>query len=194
MFENSQNHIDSSLTKLNNTLNSLDNNSLNIFPQNRLGLDSQQLLSLAGETLIQAWSNHTDPTQALIYAREGNCTWYAYGRLKELGFTPEDILLPPGQRNANQWGGVLYNGARTFLGSNETPQLGDVAQYYLNGQNHVAIVEKVENGRVYLSESHYNQDFDGDKDGDGITTDGTFHRIVNYTVNNPHRYIRLVRH
>jgi surface antigen len=122
---------------------------------------------------------------------EGNCTWYAYGRLKELGFSPEDILLPPGQRNAGEWGGVLKNGAR-ILGANEQPKMGDVAQY-TGDPGHVAIVEKVENGRVYLSESHWSSDKDGiDSDGDGkITGDGTLHRIVNYSVSNPHRYIRL---
>ncbi len=126
------------------------------------------------------------------YKKEGNCTWYAYGRLKELGFTPEDILLPPGQQNAKQWGGVRKNGARV-LNSNETPQVGDVAQYFGGNYGHVAIVEKVENGRVYLSQSNYLTDNDGDVDGDGIYA-GTFHAIVNYSVNNPSRYIRLARH
>ena len=128
--------------------------------------------------------------------QEGNCTWYAYGRLKALGFTPEDIMN--GYPNASQWA-PLRNGARV-LNSNETPQLGDVAQWLWNGQNHVAIVEKVENGRVFLSESHYSDsqlripDYDGDLDGDGITYDGTLHRIVSYTLGAPQRYLRLTRH
>ncbi|MFP4006858.1 MAG: CHAP domain-containing protein, partial [Spirulinaceae cyanobacterium] len=127
------------------------------------------------------------------WGQEGNCTWYAYGRLKELGFNPDDILLPPGNRNAGQWGGVLKNGAR-ILGANETPQIGDVAQY-TGSPGHVAIVEKVENGRVYLSESHWSTDRDGiDSDGDGkFAGDGTFHRIVNYSIGNPSRYIRLAK-
>jgi surface antigen len=83
----------------------------------------------------------------------------------------------------------LHNGAR-ILSRNETPQFGDVAQWYKNGQNHVAIVEKVENGNVTLSESHYTTDYDGDVDGNPNTI-GTLHRVVTYTVNNPERYIRL---
>ncbi|MDB9312223.1 S8 family serine peptidase [Spirulina sp. CS-785/01] len=111
------------------------------------------------------------------YGKQGNCTWYAYGRLKELGFNPKDILLPPGDRDASQWGQVLKNGAR-ILNSGELPRIGDVAQYYLNGQNHVAIVEKVENGRVHLSESNWY---------------GAIHGVENYSIGNPHRYIRLKR-
>jgi surface antigen len=125
------------------------------------------------------------------WGKEGNCTWYAYGRLKELGFTPEDILLPPGQQNANQWGGTLKNGAR-ILKPNETPQVGDVAQFLGGKFGHVAIVEKVENGRVFLSESNYETDKDGDKDGNRYTA-GTLHWIENYTVGTISRYIRLAK-
>ncbi|MFB2924186.1 CHAP domain-containing protein [Aerosakkonema funiforme] len=122
------------------------------------------------------------------WGQEGNCTWYAYGRLKELGFNPDDVMngYPP----ASDWGSVLRNNAR-ILGSGETPRLGDVAQWYLNGQNHVAIVEKVENGQVWLSESNWSTDKDGDKDGDTKLDDGTFHWIVTYSVSAPQRYIRL---
>lgn len=127
--------------------------------------------------------------------KEGNCTWYAYGRLKELGFNPGDILTNPvtlKDSNAYQWGNALNNGAR-ILNSGETPRVGDVAQWW-NGQNHVAIVEKVENGKVWLSESNWATDKDGDMDKDGIKEgDGTFHNIVEYGVTNPQRYIRLTR-
>ena len=116
-------------------------------------------------------------------------------QLKELGFNPEDILLPPGQRNAGQWGSVLKNGSR-ILGANELPRLGDIAQY-LGDPGHVAIVEKVENGRVYLSQSNWSTDDGIDSDGDGrvspnkVKGDGTLHQIVNYSVTDPSRYIRL---
>jgi len=125
------------------------------------------------------------------WGKEGNCTWYAYGRLKELGFNPNDVMN--GYPHANEWGSVLRKGAR-ILNSGETPRVGDVAQWLWNGQNHVAIVEKVENGNVWLSESNWETDKDGDKDGDGIKQgDGTFHYIVQYSATNPHRYIRLTR-
>ncbi|MEC4803389.1 MAG: S8 family serine peptidase [Jaaginema sp. PMC 1079.18] len=118
--------------------------------------------------------------------REGNCTWYAYGRLKELGFNPDNVMS--GYPNANQWGSVLSNGAKIV----NSPQPGDVAQWTSGQYGHVAIVEKVENGYIWVSESHAFSDFDGDLDGDGLFKgDGTLHRIHKYTIGNPSRYIRL---
>ncbi|MBW4492272.1 MAG: CHAP domain-containing protein [Oscillatoria princeps RMCB-10] len=118
--------------------------------------------------------------------REGNCTWYAYGRLKELGFNPDNIMN--GYPNANEWGKVLRNGARIV----SSPQPGDVAQWYLNGQNHVAIVEKVEGDYIWISESQAYMDYDNNLPGSEIYPGaGTLHRVVKYTKNVPHRYIRL---
>ncbi|MEH2111915.1 CARDB domain-containing protein [Nostoc sp.] len=67
MFETSENHIDSSLPNLGNSLQSLNNNSVNLSPADLTGLNSRRLLTLAGETLINAWQNQTNPTQALVY-------------------------------------------------------------------------------------------------------------------------------
>ncbi|MEH2196767.1 CARDB domain-containing protein, partial [Nostoc sp.] len=67
MFETLGNHIDSSLQNLQNTSQYLNNNSSNLLPADLTGLNSQRLLTLAGETLISAWQNQTNPTQALVY-------------------------------------------------------------------------------------------------------------------------------
>jgi uncharacterized protein with LGFP repeats/surface antigen len=113
---------------------------------------------------------------------EGNCTWYAHGRVLELGGNPDALRSMNG--NANQWHYQLSNGAHIV----SDPQPGDIAQWTRNGQNHVAVVEKVyyENGvkRVILSESHYDTNYDG-----GAI--GTLHRVVDYTASNPDRYIRV---
>ncbi|BAY20462.1 putative peptidase [Calothrix sp. NIES-2100] len=61
MFDNPEVNINSSLPEL-------DNNSLNPLQADWQGFSSQQLLSLAGETLIQAWQNEINPTNALFYA------------------------------------------------------------------------------------------------------------------------------
>lgn len=119
---------------------------------------------------------------------EGNCTWYVFGRLKELGFNPYDVItnLP----NANEWGDVLHNGAEIV----SSPQPGDVAQWTSGTYGHVAVVEKVENGRIWISESHAFSDFDGDLDDDGVyVDDGTLHRVIDYSADNPARYLRLSR-
>jgi surface antigen len=118
--------------------------------------------------------------------REGNCTWYAFGRLKELGFNPYDVIT--GHPSAVSWGNQLRNGAQIV----NDPQPGDVAQWHLNGSNHVAIVEKVEGNYVWLSESQAYADYDGNLPGSEIYPGaGTLHRVVKYTKANPHRYIRL---
>ncbi|MCT7969173.1 PA14 domain-containing protein [Laspinema sp. D1] len=113
---------------------------------------------------------------------EGNCTWYAHGRVKELGGNVAALNSMGG--NANEWHTQLSNGAHIV----SDPQPGDIAQWTRNGQNHVAVVEKVyfQNGvkRVILSESHYSSNYDGG----GI---GTLHQIVDYTASNPDRYIRV---
>lgn len=117
---------------------------------------------------------------------EGNCTWYAYGRLKELGGNVNALNSMSG--NANQWHEQLSNGT-TIVDSNNV-QFGDIAQWTRDGMNHVAVVERVytENGvkKIRVSESHYSTSFDGGGAG-------TLHRIYDYTANNPDRYIRVPR-
>lgn len=74
----------------------------------------------------------------------GNCTWYAYGRASEiLGKTLNSAF----RYSADSWWNINKNGNYYPYGS--TPKVGAIACY----SNHVAIVEKVENGKVYVSES-----------------------------------------
>ena len=122
---------------------------------------------------------------------EGNCTWYAHGRVKELGGDPAALNSMLG--DANKWHTQLSNGAR-ILGSNESLQVGDIAQWtrpYIDDDGkekqmmHVAVVEAVHSdGKITVSESHHKTNYD---DG-GI---GTLHRIKVYTADNPDRYIRV---
>ncbi len=118
---------------------------------------------------------------------EGNCTWYVYGRLKELGYRPEDAVASLGQANAKQWG-AFHNGASIAT----QPQAGDIAQWTTGEFGHVAIVEKVEGDYIWISESNWRTDKDGDQDGDGKTVgDGTLHHIVKYHKSEVNRFIRL---
>ncbi len=68
MFDNNEFRIDSSLAQLNNASKSLNNNSLNSLQPDEKGFGSRQLLTLAGETLIHAWQNQTNPIPAIVYA------------------------------------------------------------------------------------------------------------------------------
>jgi surface antigen len=110
---------------------------------------------------------------------EGNCTWYVNGRLLELGANYNALRSMSG--NANTWHKNLSNGSTIV----STPQPGDIAQWTTNGQNHVAVVEKVNNdGTIVISESHYDTNWDGG----GI---GTLHSVRTIKASNPTRYIRV---
>ncbi|NLD18681.1 MAG: CHAP domain-containing protein [Clostridiales bacterium] len=77
----------------------------------------------------------------------GNCTWYAYGRASEiLGKTLNSNF----RWGASQWWNTNKSGNYYSYGS--TPKEGAIACY----GNHVAIVEKVVNGKPYVSESSWN--------------------------------------
>ncbi len=114
------------------------------------------------------------------YSRtEGNCTWYAHGRVKELGGNPAALNSMSG--NANEWHNQISNGTQIV----SSPQPGDIAQWTSNGQNHVAVVEAVHpNGTITISESHYNSNWDGGGAG-------TLHSIRPVGINEPDRYIRV---
>lgn len=87
-----------------------------------------------------------------LYHRYGygmpNCTCYAYGRAYEiLGKEPK--LCP---YSAEEWYG--YNKSNGYYSYGQTPKLGAIACWYYNGGGgHVAVVEKIENGVITLSNS-----------------------------------------
>lgn len=74
----------------------------------------------------------------------GNCTWYAYGRASEILGKPLNSNFRWG---ANNWWSTNKIGNYYPYGSK--PKEGAIACY----TNHVAVVEKVVNGKVYVSES-----------------------------------------
>ncbi|MDB9315100.1 S8 family serine peptidase [Spirulina sp. CS-785/01] len=101
----------------------------------------------------------------------GQCTWYAHGRMKELGYSSAAL------DNMVGWGGTwrnsLSNGAKIV----STPQPGDIAEWYWGyKKGHVAVVEKVNgDGTVVISESHWQSEYKGsDYMGKGA---GTLHNI-----------------
>lgn len=82
----------------------------------------------------------------------GQCTWYAYGRAYEiLGGKPK---LSTG--NADQW--YAYNQRTGHYAYGTTPQVGAIACWHNQGACHVAVVERIENGKVYISEYNRNSD------------------------------------
>lgn len=86
----------------------------------------------------------------------GNCTWYAYGRIWEMtGHIPYDAGFI---NNAYEWWGANLRTGKYKYG--QTPKVGALPVWKSSlpnsgGCGHVAIVEKIENGKVYVSESSW---------------------------------------
>ncbi len=89
----------------------------------------------------------------------GNCTWYAFGRMLELGYDTTQLNTLIG--NATDWANEANN---AHIRVDSTPTAGSVAQapanpsgYYKSG--HVAVVESVNSdGSITVTESSFVQD------------------------------------
>ncbi|MDW7739283.1 MAG: CHAP domain-containing protein [Bacillota bacterium] len=83
----------------------------------------------------------------------GNCTWYAHGRMMQLGYSK--YALDSMRFNANTWAGAADRGAYVT----DSPQVGSIAfwdsyQFYGSALGHVGVVEEVkENGSILISDS-----------------------------------------
>lgn len=85
---------------------------------------------------------------------KGNCTWYAWGRAWEItGNKPDDAGFIG---NAYEWWEANKKSGKYEYGSE--PRVGAIAVWKpelpnSGGCGHVAIVEKIKNGKIYISES-----------------------------------------
>lgn len=114
-----------------------------------------------------------------------NCTTYAYGRILEAG----DPAPISGFHNANAWHSYLINGWTAIAYNSSLVEAGDILEY---SSNHVAVVEKVENGVIYVSESAYTSD-NGTASGDRTDTlwGSTKQSVYNYGITHyPNRFFR----
>lgn len=86
----------------------------------------------------------------------GNCTWYAWGRIWELtGKAPSDAGFTG---NGYEWWGANNKSGKYKIG--HKPKVGALAVWKSSlpgsgGLGHVAIVEKIENNKIYISESSW---------------------------------------
>ncbi|AOR23826.1 CHAP domain-containing protein [Clostridium taeniosporum] len=86
----------------------------------------------------------------------GNCTWYAWGRIWELtGKAPIDVNFTG---NGYEWWQANLKTGKYKTGNK--PKVGALAVWKSSlagsgGYGHVAVVEKIENGKVYISESSW---------------------------------------
>jgi hypothetical protein len=85
---------------------------------------------------------------------KGNCTWYAWGRSWEMmGIKPDEAGFVG---NAYEWWEANKKSRKYEYGSK--PRVGSIAVWKSElpnsgGCGHVAIVEKIDNGKIYISES-----------------------------------------
>ncbi|ACD52078.1 CHAP domain-containing protein [Clostridium botulinum] len=86
----------------------------------------------------------------------GNCTWYAWGRIWELtGQAPVDAKF---LGNGYEWWQSNLNTGKYKTGNE--PRVGALAVWKPSlagsgGFGHVAVIEKIEKGKVYISESSW---------------------------------------
>ncbi|MDC0835975.1 S8 family serine peptidase [Geitlerinema sp. CS-897] len=115
---------------------------------------------------------------------EGNCTWYAHGRVLELGGNKAALQSMRG--NANEWHTQISNGTQIV----SSPRPGDIAQWTSGGANHVAVVEKVnDNGTIVISESHWKSEMSGSNYLG--RNNGTLHNVRTISASNPDRFLRV---
>lgn len=89
----------------------------------------------------------------------GNCTWYAWGRAWEL--TGKQPIQANFIGNAYEWWNANIKSGKYEYGSE--PRVGAIAVWNSSlpgsgGCGHVAVVEKIDNGKVYISESMWHGD------------------------------------
>lgn len=87
---------------------------------------------------------------------KGNCTWYAWGRIFELtGKAPKDAGF---NGNAYEWWNANKKIEKYEYGSE--PKVGALVVWKSSlpgsgGCGHVAVIEKIENNKIYISESSW---------------------------------------
>ncbi|HWA26764.1 MAG TPA: chitobiase/beta-hexosaminidase C-terminal domain-containing protein, partial [Lacunisphaera sp.] len=93
--------------------------------------------------------NSTNPPTPQLGIALGNCTWYAHGRLRQLGYNTTQLNSMTG--NAADWDDQA---TAAGVSCDSTPSVGAIAQS--DNQKHVAVVESVNNdGSITVSESSY---------------------------------------
>ncbi|MGB5963587.1 MAG: CHAP domain-containing protein [Coleofasciculaceae cyanobacterium] len=116
----------------------------------------------------------TNPPNPKLGKSQGNCTWYASGRAKQLGRNAANVNRMTG--NAQEWGTQARN---ANIPTSRIPQVGAIAQW---DSNHVAVVEKVNSdGTVLISESSYSSQIGGSYD--------YLYKTRTIAANNPTRFI-----
>lgn len=124
---------------------------------------------------LSNWGSWAEYTSRNPFPNKGkNCTWYAHGRLMQLGFS--EYVLDSMLGNAGTWDNTAARGARVV----SQPQVGAIVVWEagVNGSGsvgHVAVVEQINsNGTIVISESNWA---------------GTAYSVRTIAANNPSKFI-----
>jgi surface antigen len=110
------------------------------------------------------WRGRAEYTSRNPFPSKGmNCTWYAHGRMKQLGYRWDVMdrvgLIRPGQNNAGQWNDPGNYPPEATISN--TPQAACIAVWEAGvggsgSVGHVAVVERVNaDGSILISESNW---------------------------------------
>jgi len=120
-----------------------------------------QAISLSPVMTLQEfnnWRNLPEYFSRNPFPSKGqNCTWYAHGRMMQLGFS--EYALDSMLGNAKDWDNTAGRGSSV----SSAPQVGSIALWEpgssgvpFPGNGHVAVVERVNNdGTILISESNW---------------------------------------
>src|ERR1019366_7103385 len=99
----------------------------------------------------------------------GQCTWYCYGRIQEVGLITSSQLTSKGifLGNASTW---IADAVAAGYATGSTPQVGALAVW--TGQNHVAFVESVSGSTITVTECNNTP-----KTGANIVVGGAYARL-----------------
>ena len=94
----------------------------------------------------------TSPPTPQLGGALGNCTWYAYGRMLELGYNVTQLNVLHG--DASEWDDEAIAAGITV---DTTPTLHSIAQS--DSEDHVAVIESINSdGTITVTESSYTTD------------------------------------
>lgn len=139
-----------------NNENSSGNSNITLGPIRTIGPENNNIHYYSNDNIFYKIKLSPPFTNSNGKHIVGNCTWYAYGRIWEMtGKIPYDAGFTG---NAYEWWKANIKSGKYKYGN--IPRVGSLAVWKSSmpnsdGCGHVAIVEKIENNKIYISESSW---------------------------------------
>lgn len=141
---------------INNSGNSSGNTNITLGPIRTTGPEKNNIYYYSDDNIFYRVKLSPPFNKSNGQPIVGNCTWYAYGRTWEMtGHIPYDAGFTG---NAYEWWNANIRTGKYKYG--QTPRVGALAVWKSTlpnsgGCGHVAIVEKIQNNKIYISESSW---------------------------------------